>query len=82
MISPFERFTRFFRPAQRGGQPSIAIEGVWVRREGARVIVLVQVDGGWVEVIREGIDGPFSHTVASSGIRRRLPGAPDDPAAI
>ena len=64
MLSPFERFTRFFsRPAHRGGQEPIAVEGVWLRKEGARAIVLVQVDGEWVEVIRESVDAPFSHTV-------------------
>ena len=75
MITPFERFIRFFQePAQSGGQKPLAIEGLWLRREGDKVIVLVQIDGQWTEVIRESAEGPFSHTVAPNGIRRRLAG--------
>lgn len=34
---------------------------VWLRREGDYAIVLVEIDGQWVEIIREYYDGNFSH---------------------
>ena len=34
---------------------------VWLKRDGDRVTVSVEVDGQWIEVIREFWDSPFSH---------------------
>jgi spermidine synthase len=34
---------------------------IWLRREGDHAIVSVEIDGQWIEVIREFIPSPFSH---------------------
>lgn len=34
---------------------------IWLRREGKHAVVLVELNGEWVEVIRDLADGPFSH---------------------
>ena len=34
---------------------------VWLRREGDHAVILVEVSGKWIEVIREHFDGAFSH---------------------
>lgn len=36
-------------------------QAVWLRAEGGCAVVLVEVDGEWVEIIREMLDSPFSH---------------------
>ena len=48
---------------------SIAVQGIHLFRLGEHVIVSVEVDGKWVEVIRERRDGSFSHIVEPGGIR-------------
>ena len=53
------------------GRETIKIEGLWLRREGDHVVVLAEVDGNWVEVIREHVDGSFSHIVEPDGIALR-----------
>lgn len=35
-------------------------------------VVLIEVHGVWVEVIRESLDGPFSHIVEPSGIQQAV----------
>ena len=45
---------------------------IWLRRVGHYVIVEVKIDGAWVEVIREHLDGNFSHCVHPIGILERL----------
>lgn len=48
---------------------------IHLRREGDFVVVEVRADDGWVEVIRERDDGPFSHIVdvtARMGKRERM----------
>lgn len=45
---------------------------IWLRREGDFAVVLIEKDGAFVEVIREPLDGPFSHIVEPSGIKAKL----------
>lgn len=53
----------------------IAVDGIWLRYVGgengpdARVVVEVQVNGEWVQVISEAHASAFSHCVFASGIR-------------
>lgn len=50
---------------------TIAIRGVWLGREGDYAAVKVWMpDGTYREVIREHLDGCFSHCVHAGGIRR------------
>jgi hypothetical protein len=49
----------------------VAVTGIHLLRIGDSVIVRVEIDGKWVEVIREQVDGLFSHIVEPSGIRAR-----------
>jgi hypothetical protein len=44
------------------------ISGVWLREEGERVIVAVEIEGKWIDVITEHKEGPFSHIVESGDI--------------
>ena len=44
------------------------VSGIWLRREGNYAVVLVEHEGEFVEVIREHIEGPFSHIVEPTGI--------------
>lgn len=50
----------------------VAVSAIWLRREADHVVVLVEQGIRWVEVIREPIDGPFSHIAEASGIKRYL----------
>jgi hypothetical protein len=50
-------------------EPPIGITGLWIRRIGADVHALVEVDGEWRKVIVEQADGAFSHIAEQSGIR-------------
>ena len=34
---------------------------IWLRREGDTVIVAIEVDGKWIDIIHEVADSPFSH---------------------
>lgn len=47
---------------------AVPISGVWLRRVGDKVIVSVEIDGRWRDVIVEFYDGQFSHIVETSGI--------------
>lgn len=51
---------------------TVEVSGIFLRRLGDYVIVEAEVEGRWVEVIREHHDGAFSHIVEPSGIRARL----------
>lgn len=47
----------------------VAITGIWLRQEqlGAAV-VLVEIGGKWIEIIRETEGGPYSHICEPAGI--------------
>jgi len=47
----------------------VAVTGIWLVRLGDHAIVKAEIDGVWVEVIREGYDGSFSHIVEPGGMR-------------
>ena len=53
----------------------VIIDGIWLRYVGgendpnARVVVEVEWDGEWVEVINEAHGSAFSHCVTAAGIR-------------
>ena len=53
---------------------TIPIRAIMVRRVGDDVVVEIEtVKGGpWVEVIRDLADGPFSHIVEYSGMKKKL----------
>lgn len=51
-------------------QDPVTISGVHLKRIGDYAIVAVEVDGQWVDVIKEFHDGNFSHIVEPNGIRR------------
>ena len=53
-------------------QEPITVSGIQLVRIGDYAIVNVEVDGKWVEVIREHVEGSFSHIVEPSGIRTKL----------
>jgi len=55
-------------PAPRMGLNSISVEGIWLRRIGDWVEVLVEIDRKWKTIIREHYDGPFSHICEPNGI--------------
>lgn len=48
----------------------ISITGLMLRRQGDHAIVEVEVEGVWVEIIKEHLDGNFSHIVEPAGIRQ------------
>lgn len=50
---------------------AVAVDGIWLRREGDDAVVLVERDGRWLEIIREHIDGPFSHICEPNGVREK-----------
>lgn len=50
---------------------AIPITGIHLVRLGGYVVVKAEIDGQWVEVIREWHDGSFSHIVEPLGMRRR-----------
>ncbi len=49
----------------------VRISAVHLVRIGDDVIVSVEIDGYWLEVIRERADGAFSHIVEGGGILAR-----------
>lgn len=52
-------------------QEAVPVTGIHLVRIGGYVIVKAEIDGKWVEVIREWHDGSFSHIVEPLGMRRR-----------
>ncbi len=52
-------------------QTPVPVSGIHLVRIGDYVVVKAEIDGKWVEVIREHHDGSFSHIVEPLGMRRR-----------
>jgi hypothetical protein len=50
-------------------QTPVAVTGIHLLRLGNHVVVNAEIDGKWVEVIREVHDGAFSHIVEPNGMR-------------
>lgn len=50
---------------------TVPISGVHLVKIGEYVIVNVEIDGKWIEVIKEHESGSFSHICEPAGIRRR-----------
>jgi hypothetical protein len=57
---------------------TVCISGLWLRQEGSDAVVLIEVGGHFVEVIRERSDGPFSHIVEPAGMRNAISGKADE----
>jgi hypothetical protein len=51
-------------------QEAIPVTGIHLLRLGDHVVVKAEIDGTWIEVIREWHDGNFSHIVEPAGMRR------------
>lgn len=49
----------------------VPVTAVWLRAEGKHAVVLVELEGKWIEVCREFMEGPFSHIVEGRGIDSR-----------
>jgi hypothetical protein len=46
---------------------------VWIHRSGDYLVVELEApDGSWVEVIREQVDGNYSHIIEPLGIEERF----------
>ena len=59
--------------ALRADEPeTVAISGLWLRRERDHVVVLVEHDRRWFEVIRGPLNAVFSHIAEPAGIKRRI----------
>ena len=65
------------RQNQEHAQKATGYGPIWLRREGDYVIVEVEHAGEWIEVIREHIDGNFSHCVEPIGIQEAIRQADD-----
>ena len=52
--------------------PEILIGGVWLVANAGSIEVLVEVNGKWLSVIDEINDGPISHIVEPSGIKKGI----------
>jgi hypothetical protein len=51
------------------GKPDkVTVSGVWLRKTGGCVIVAVEIEGKWIDVITERADSAFSHIVEPGGI--------------
>lgn len=48
----------------------IEISGVWLRKIDRELQVCVEVDGQWKRVLTDHCEGPISHIVETSGIRK------------
>lgn len=62
-------------------QVPIEVDGVWLCREGEYAVVKVERNGKWIEIIREHIEGPFSHICEPEGVRTREAGTHAVPVA-
>lgn len=51
-------------------QEPVAVTGIHLVKSGAFTLVRAEIDGRWIEVIREHSDGPFSHIVEPGGMRQ------------
>ena len=47
-------------------------QAIWLRRDGDKVRVLLEVDSEWITVIEENWDSPFSHIVEPAGIKIKI----------
>lgn len=56
-----EQALNLLGPRKAAPSPLKRSPAVWLRREGDYVIVAVEVDGKWHDVIREWWDSSFSH---------------------
>ena len=63
-VAPAETLGR----PERVGLQSVEVEGVWLRREGDWVVVCIERNRQWVEIIREFCEGQFSHICEPGGI--------------
>ncbi len=52
-----------------------------LRAEGDYAILEIETDNGWVELIREILDSPFSHIIEPAGIEARVRGTGISPNA-
>jgi hypothetical protein len=52
----------------RVGLQRIAIQDIWLIREGDDVVVYVQREGQWYEAIREQASANFSHCITANGL--------------
>lgn len=53
--------------------PPVQVKGIWLRRDGNCVVVSAEtIYGDDVELIRENLDGQFSHNISEHGIRARF----------
>lgn len=59
-------------------EETVCISGLYLRRQGGKIIVTVEIDGRWVDVITESVDGEISHNVYPSGIHKALQGSRPD----
>jgi len=50
----------------------IRVTGIHLLRLSDKVIVKAEIDGKWIEVIREHVDGAFSHIVEPGGMRTAM----------
>lgn len=48
--------------------PDPVFHAIHLRREGSHAIVSIEVDGKWVDVIKENASAPYSHIVEPDGI--------------
>ena len=49
-------------------KPSVAITGIHLCKQSGNAVVLVEIGGEWVEVVRENAALSFSHIVEPEGI--------------
>lgn len=47
-------------------------KALMLRAEGEYAILEIEVDGKWIELIRERLDSPFSHIIEPQGIYNRV----------
>jgi hypothetical protein len=51
-------------------QEPVSVQGIHLFSTGEHVVVSLEIEGRWIEIIREFRDGAFSHIVEPNGIRR------------
>ena len=59
-----------YRQAMR--ERGVVEQAIWLRRKGDHVVVLIEHNGKWVELIREYLDSKFSHIIEPAGIARAI----------
>lgn len=60
------------REEQNRAQAEVGYGAIHLVREGDHAVVAVTVGALWIPVIREHVDGPFSHIVEPRGIERAI----------